>query len=72
MANSAYELLVMQTACKFYREYGNSAEWKNFQGDPMPIWQDLPPYTKEHWIAVAHKAIEEFVPEIAVIALKDR
>lgn len=71
MANSAYENLVVNTAQTLYNEYGNSAEWKNFQGNSMPIWQELPITTRKHWLEVARKAIGMFMPEIAVIALKD-
>ncbi len=36
-----------------YRAYGESAEWKNYRGDPMPEWDELPDAIREHWSAVA-------------------
>lgn len=57
MANSAYENLVVNTANSLYNEYGRSAEWKNFQGNPMPTWQELPVTTREHWIEVARRRL---------------
>ncbi|HEY6021581.1 MAG TPA: hypothetical protein VIY48_17440 [Candidatus Paceibacterota bacterium] len=72
MANSTYENLVANTAHILYNEYGSSAEWKNFQGNPMPMWEELPIPTREHWIEVARKAINMFIPEYAIRALKDQ
>jgi hypothetical protein len=39
-----------------YEAYGDHAEWKAFDGRPMPRWDDLRPDIKEKW-AVAAKAI---------------
>lgn len=36
-----------------YEAYGNKANWKNYQGNPMPIWEDLPDNIKEYWKANA-------------------
>lgn len=32
-----------------YEAYGESAGWKNFAGNPMPQWDELPPKIQEHW-----------------------
>lgn len=40
-----------------YHAYGQNTDFKNFQGNPMPQWEDLPDRIKEGWIAAA-KAIE--------------
>lgn len=39
-----------------YHAYGDSTGWKNFRGDPMPGWQDLPEATRQAWEAAAQAA----------------
>lgn len=34
-----------------YDAYGASVEWKNYQGLPMPTFEDLPPRIKDAWVA---------------------
>jgi hypothetical protein len=36
-----------------YQAYGNSVEWKNYQGLPMPRWDDLPAAIKQAWVDAA-------------------
>jgi hypothetical protein len=36
-----------------YEAYGEHAYWKNFQGDRMPNWEDLPDAIKLHWETAA-------------------
>lgn len=36
-----------------YRAYGSVTGFKNFQGDPMPVWDDLPETIREAWGAAA-------------------
>lgn len=36
-------------AAPAYNAYGDSAQWKTFDGRPMPAWRDLPPETQSHW-----------------------
>lgn len=36
-----------------YQAYGDKADWKNYQGFPMPTWENLPENIKGYWIAVA-------------------
>ena len=39
-----------------YDAYGDNADWKNYQGKPMPTWDELPENIKESW-RVSTKAI---------------
>jgi hypothetical protein len=39
-----------------YNAYGAAAEWKNFAGDPMPQWDELPEHIRWKWRTAA-KAI---------------
>lgn len=44
------------SAADLYHVYGHVTDFKNFQGNPMPAWDDLPSKIKEAWQAVAdHK-----------------
>lgn len=36
-----------------YDAYGRSTGWKNFLGDPMPKWEELPRPIQEAWMAAA-------------------
>lgn len=36
-----------------YTAYGRKVEFKNFQGDPMPLFDQLPDNIREAWIASA-------------------
>lgn len=44
---------IKSKAKSFYHAYGASAEWKNYQGNPMPSWYELPANIQRHWFAVA-------------------
>jgi hypothetical protein len=39
-----------------YRKYGEVTGRKNFQGDPMPAWEDLPVKIREAWFNAAVEA----------------
>lgn len=41
-----------------YEAYAASSSWKNFQGNPMPQWDELPQAIRNHWQA-ATKAISD-------------
>jgi hypothetical protein len=41
-----------------YDAYGKSTKYKNFQGNPMPFWIDLPEAIQNAWIAAALYAKE--------------
>jgi hypothetical protein len=36
-----------------YDAYGDHANWKNYQGEPMPNWEDLPADIRLHWETAA-------------------
>lgn len=36
-----------------YSEYGNAVGFKNYQGNPMPAWEDLTPAIHSAWIRAA-------------------
>lgn len=36
-----------------YTAYGRKTEFKNFRGDPMPLFDDLPETIRDAWIAAA-------------------
>lgn len=42
-----------------YEAYADEAEWKNYQGLPMPEWQELPTKIKNSWMAAVQRV--EFV-----------
>lgn len=37
-----------------YTAYGRKTEFKNFRGEPMPSWDDLPQTTRDAWIFSAN------------------
>jgi hypothetical protein len=39
-----------------YRAYGATTDFKNFQGNPMPAFDDLPPKIREAWGAASQAA----------------
>ena len=39
-----------------YDAYGDVADWKNYEGKPMPSWNELPEDIRVKWTAAA-KAI---------------
>lgn len=39
-------------ACKAYEAYGRKVSFKNYQGNPMPEYHDLPIPIKEAWHAI--------------------
>ncbi len=46
----------MVSAEELYQAYGESTGFKNFRGDPMPLWGDLPEMQRAAWDAVADAA----------------
>jgi hypothetical protein len=36
-----------------YDAYGEVAEWKNYEGKPMPKWDELPQHIRDKWAAAA-------------------
>ncbi|MEH1790003.1 MAG: hypothetical protein V7L23_31665 [Nostoc sp.] len=43
-----------------YQSYGQSTDFKNYQGLPMPAWDDLPEHIQVAWMA-AVTAIAKYV-----------
>ena len=41
-----------------YVAYAKSAKNKNYQGKPMPAWDELPPRIRQHWIAAMVAVVE--------------
>lgn len=55
--------MIHDTEAKFlamlaYQAYGNVTDFKNFRGDPMPKFGDLPEKIQQAWIAAVSKVIE--------------
>lgn len=40
-----------------YEAYGDKAEWKNFSGDKMPSWDEVPEHIKEKWEAAVSAVV---------------
>jgi len=38
-----------QYAESAYNAYGKTTDFKNFQGNPMPVWVNLPEHIKTAW-----------------------
>lgn len=36
-----------------YTAYGRETDFKNFKGEPMPRWEELPPRIRSAWVAAA-------------------
>lgn len=48
---------VQKMAEEMYSWYGASADWKNFQGNPMPQFHVLPENIQSHWRYVASQQL---------------
>jgi hypothetical protein len=46
----------MKTAQRFYEAYAKHTGWKNFMGDSMPPWHQLPLRIQEAWQAVVEES----------------
>lgn len=46
-----------------YLSYGETTEFKNYQGNPMPDWKDLTPKIQGAWEAAACRAIGYMIVE---------
>jgi hypothetical protein len=54
-----------QVAQKAYTAYGSVTEFKNYQGLPMPKWEDLPPKIQAAWMAAVAKVTEIVAEELS-------
>ena len=41
-----------------YEAYGKSVGFKNYQGNPMPLWAELPEPIQNAWVAAAKAALD--------------
>lgn len=48
-----------------YAAYGKTTDFKNFQGNPMPEFDNLPEKIKEAWSAACTSVAADVVEEIA-------
>ena len=48
----SHEIMLAREA---YKAYGAVTDFKNFQGNPMPEWDDLPQKIRDAWVAAAAK-----------------
>lgn len=49
----------LQLAQIAYDAYGRSTGRKNFRGDPMPDWADLPESIQTAWVAAVNAVVNE-------------
>ena len=42
-----------------YEAYGDVTDHKNYMGNPMPAWDDLPDQIKAAWRAAAQAVLDE-------------
>lgn len=47
-----------------YEAYGADREWKNYAGDPMPTWEELPTPQRQGWIAAASAITVKHLAEV--------
>lgn len=52
-------------AKKGYEAYGNQTDFKNFRGEPMPAWDELPETIQSAWVAAANVIAMETVTDFA-------
>lgn len=45
-----------------YEAYADETGWRNYQGNMMPEWKDLPPKIRAAWEAAAHAVTSERNP----------
>lgn len=41
-----------------YQAYGETTNFKNYQGNPMPAWEDLGATIQDAWIAAADRVAD--------------
>ncbi len=45
-----------------YEAYAKHQNWKNYQGNPIPPWEDVRQDIKDAWQAVAEAIQDEVLP----------
>jgi len=56
-------MLPNELAQAIYKAYGETTEFKNYQGLPMPEWKDLTDKIRAAWEAAAKRAIGAMIIE---------
>jgi len=51
-----------------YVAYGEEANWKSYEGKPMPLWEELPEHIRRKWRAATYRIVQqalsgEWLPE---------
>jgi hypothetical protein len=54
-----------QRAQRAYEAYGAVTDFKNFQGNPMPKWEELPAKIQHAWFAAAKQVAADYGIPIA-------
>lgn len=49
-----------RVAKRAYHAYGKVTAFKNYQGLPMPKWEDLTPTIRAAWIAASQEAVTAY------------
>lgn len=57
------EEIQLDLAKMAYRAYGETTNFKNFQGNPMPAWEDLGEPIQKAWIAAASAVADHLFGE---------
>ncbi len=53
MTGDTSDATLRKAARVAYHAYGETVGWKNFRGDPMPVWDDLGESIQAAWHAAA-------------------
>ena len=59
----------IRLAKDMYEAYGLATHYKNFQGNPMPTWNDLPDGIQNAWVEAGKKARLELLKEAMANAM---
>lgn len=60
MTKSDYESVEHTAAEAAYAAYGKTTDYKNYQGLPMPKWEDLGQKIQQAWINAADAVAEMY------------
>jgi hypothetical protein len=44
-----------------YEAYGKKADWKAYDGKPMPQWHELPQHIRDKWMAATEAILDTAV-----------
>ena len=57
MSDELDEKASEKLACTAYEAYAAETNWKNFRGDPMPSWNELPDTIQRAWMAATQAVL---------------